>query len=177
MLGVSKNSVMLCPYSEEWHLLFEKEKTNLYNCTERCLIDIQHVGSTSIIGMPAKPIIDIVIAVKDLNEGFELVSDVEAIGYNFKGSLGKSKRFFFWKEEEGINTHNLHIVEHGDKNWQNLILFRDFMNKHEDYRNKYINLKEELASKYKDDRGKYTEKKAESILGVIQLAKGGMHKY
>lgn len=177
MIGVSKNSVMLCPYSEEWHLLFEKEKANLYNCTKRNLIDIQHVGSTSIIGMQAKPIIDIVIAVKDLNEGFELVNDVEAIGYHFKGSLGKSNRFFFWKEDEGINTHNLHIVEHGDKNWENLILFRDFMNKYTSYRNKYINLKEELASKYKDDRDTYTEKKAEFILGVIQLANDERQKY
>lgn len=177
MLGISKNSVMLCPYSEEWRLLFEKEKTNLYNCTKEDLIDIQHIGSTSIIGMPSKPIIDIVVAIKHLNEGFRLVNDVESIGYHFKGTLGRSNRFFFWKVDKGTNTHNLHIVEHGDKNWENLILFRDFMNHHSDYRDKYIDLKVELASKYRDDRGAYTEKKAEFILRVIQLAKDEMEKH
>ena len=65
MLGLSKNSVVLYPHSEEWNNLFEKEKINLYNCIKEYVIDIQHVGSTSIIGMYAKPIIDIVVAIKD----------------------------------------------------------------------------------------------------------------
>lgn len=127
--------------------------------------------------MTSKPIIDIVVAIKDLNEGFQLVNDVESIGYHFKGTLGRSNRFFFWKGDEGTNTHNLHIVEHGDKNWVKLILFRDFMNNHSDYMDKYFNLKVELASKYRDERGTYTEKKAEFILSVIQLAKDEMQKY
>lgn len=62
-----------------------------------------------------------------------------------------SNRFFFWKCNDGINTYNLHIVEYGDKNWENLILFRDFMNNYSYYRDKYFNLKFELASKYKKD--------------------------
>lgn len=174
MLGISKNSVMICPYSEEWRLNFEREKINIYNCIKEYIIDIQHVGSTSINGMAAKPIIDIMVTIKELKEGFQLINDLESIRYHFKGSLGKSNRFFFWKENDGINTHNLHIVEQGDENYKNLILFRDFMNKHSNYRDRYYNLKIELASQYKDDRKTYTEKKAEFILGIIQLAKDDM---
>lgn len=176
MLGVPKNSVMLCPYSEEWKILFEREKTNLYKCIKDYDIDIQHVGSTSISGMCAKPIIDIVIVLKDFKDGYTLINGVESIGYHFKGSLGNSNRFFFWKGDEGNNTHNLHIVEYGDRNWENLILFRDFMNSHSNYRDKYLFLKTDLANTYKEDRATYTEKKTKFILDVIQLAKQEVKK-
>jgi GrpB-like predicted nucleotidyltransferase (UPF0157 family) len=171
MIGIPKNSVVLCPYSEEWETLFEREKENLYSSIKEYAMDIQHIGSTSIKGMYAKPIIDIIVVIKDLNDGFKLIQVIESLEYHFKGSLGKSNRFFFWKGDEDKNTHNLHIVEFKDKNWENLILFRDFMNSHSDYRDKYISLKIELANKYKMDRAAYTEKKIEFILEVIQLAK------
>jgi GrpB-like predicted nucleotidyltransferase (UPF0157 family) len=124
--------------------------------------------------MYAKPVIDIAIVLKDFNDGFKMISGIESIGYHFKGSLGKSNRFFFWKGDKDSNTHNLHIVEHGDKNWENLILFRDFMNSHSDYRDKYLTLKIELAQAYKGNRAIYTEKKTEFIIEVIKLAKQGI---
>lgn len=71
----------------------------------------------------------------------------------------------------------LHIVEYGDKNWENQILFRDFINDHSNYREKYCSLKMELADKYKDDRATYTKEKTEFIVDVIQLAKQELKKY
>lgn len=171
MLGVPKNSVILCPYSEEWSRLFEIERTSLCNKLKEHAVDIQHVGSTSIVRMSAKPIIDIVIVLKNFNEGFALIEDIETLGYHYKGSLGKSKRFFFWKGSEYNNTYNLHLVECDDNNYKNFILFRNFMNEHSDYRDKYLSLKMELAAKFKDDRGEYTKGKTEFILKVIELAK------
>jgi len=141
MIGLSKNAVYLCPYSEEWNTLFEREKINIHNCIENYIVDIQHVGSTSIKDMHSKPIIDIVVGINDFNDGFKLIESIESIGYHFKGSLGNSNRFFFWKGSEDDNTHNLHIVEYGDKNWENQILFRDFINTHSDYKDKYLKLK------------------------------------
>ena len=176
MVGLSKNSVKLYPHSEEWSILFEKEKIKVYNCIKEYVIDIQHVGSTSIRGMHAKPIIDIVVAIDDLKDGFKLIDDIESIGYHFKGSLGKSNRFFFWKGNETNNTHNLHIVQYGDKNWENLTLFRNFMNNHSDYRDKYYSLKLDSANKYKDDRDAYTSSKTKFILDVIKLAKQEVQK-
>lgn len=176
MVGLSKNSVELYAHSEEWSILFEKEKINVYNCIKEYVVDIQHVGSTSIRDMFAKPIIDIVVAIEHFDDGFKLIDDIESIGYHFKGSLGKSNRFFFWKGTETNNTHNLHIVQYGDKNWDNLILFRDFINNHSDYRDKYCRLKLDLANKYKEDRDTYTSSKTKFILDVIQLAKQEIHK-
>lgn len=171
MIGISKNAVELCPFSQEWSLLFEKEKLSLYNLIGDYVVDIQHVGSTSIKDMPSKPIIDIVVGLKDLNDGFTLINTIESLGYHYKGSLGKSNRFFFWKGSEDNNTHNLHITEYGDKNWDNQILFRDFINTHPEYKNKYLKLKLELATTYKDDRSTYTQRKSEFIINIINLAK------
>lgn len=83
MIGLSKNNVHLYPYSEEWTTLFEKEKINLYNCIGDYVVDIQHVGSTSIKGMHSKPIIDIVVGLKDFNDGFKIAA------YNFKKLLAQ----------------------------------------------------------------------------------------
>jgi GrpB-like predicted nucleotidyltransferase (UPF0157 family) len=68
------------------------------------------------------------------------------------------------------------MVEYGDKNWENQILFRDFINDHSDYREKYRSLKMELANKYKEDRATYTKEKTKFILEVIQLAKEELKK-
>lgn len=171
MIGISKNAVELYPFSQKWSLLFEKEKLSLYNLIGDYVVDIQHVGSTSIKEMPSKPIIDIVVGLKDLNDGFNLINTIESLGYHYKGSLGKSNRFFFWKGSEDNNTHNLHITEYGDKNWDNQILFRDFINTHPEYKSKYLELKVELANTHKDDRSTYTQRKSEFIINIINLAK------
>lgn len=176
MIGISKNAVTLCPFSQEWSLLFEEEKVNLYKTIGAYVVDIQHVGSTSIKDMQSKPIIDIVVGLKDFNDGFKLIDKIEALGYHFKGSLGNSNRFFFWKGSEDSNTHNLHITEYNDENWNNQVLFRDFINSHEDYKNKYLKLKMELATTYKEDRSIYTKKKSEFIIDVINLSKN-KHKF
>lgn len=171
MIGISKHSVTLCPFSKEWSLLFEQEKLNLYKTIGDYVLDIQHVGSTSIKDMPAKPIIDIVVGLKNFNDGFKIIDKIEALNYHFKGSLGNSNRFFFWKGSKDNNTHNLHITEYGDENWNNQVLFRDFINSHEDYKDKYLKLKMELANIYKEDRNTYTQRKSEFIIDVINLAK------
>lgn len=171
MIGISKNSVILYPFSQEWSLLFEQEKSNLYNTIGDYVIDIQHVGSTSIKDMPSKPIIDIVVGLRNFNDGFKLIDKIQTLGYNFKGSLGNSNRFFFWKGSKDNNTHNLHLTQYGDKNWNNQVLFRDFINSHPDYKDKYLKLKMDLSGKYKEDRTTYTQKKCEFIIDIIKLAK------
>lgn len=171
MIGLAKNSVCLCPYSTGWKESFESEKALLIDCIGCEIIDVQHVGSTSIQGMQAKPVIDIAAAIRKLNDGFKLINSLESIGYHFKGSLGESHRFFFWKGNEMKNMHNLHIVEYGDENWLNFLLFRDYLNSNTVYKDRYSELKAELALQYNYDRETYTKRKTEFIKEVIQLAR------
>ncbi|MEO3944931.1 GrpB family protein [Gorillibacterium sp. CAU 1737] len=171
MLGIPKGTVNLVPYSAEWSSLFQLEKERIIANTSVPFVDIQHVGSTSIIGIPTKPVIDLVAAVGDFVEGYDFIRDAEAIGYYFKGSLGKSNRFFFWREIDNKNTHNLHIVKYGDENWLNLTLFRDYCNQNLECREQYSKMKVELAQEHANNRNLYTEKKSQFIREVIRLAK------
>lgn len=171
MIGLEKGTVRLTPYSVEWPLLFEKEKEALIECLGDLIIDIQHVGSTAIEGLEAKPIIDILISIKKLDEGFKCIEPLKKLGYEFKGSLGKSNRFFFSKGDEKIKTHHVHIVEWGDSNWENLILFRDYLRNHPRVKEDYEKLKKDLANSYEADRAGYTTNKVDFILKIVEQAK------
>lgn len=171
MIGISKNKVILAPYSIKWAELYNIEKDLILSSIGHYIVDIQRVGSTSIPGMISKPVIDIVVGLKNFDDGFEIISTIENLGYNFKGSLGKSRKFFFWKGTFEINTFNLHIVEYGDENWENQILFRNFIISHPEFKQDYTDLKLDLAKKFKDDRNEYTNKKSDFIKQIISLAK------
>ncbi|WP_352169698.1 GrpB family protein [Proteiniborus sp. MB09-C3] len=132
---------------------------------------MQHVGSTSIPGLESKPIIDIVIGVKKLDDGFNCIEPLANLGYQYKGSLGESKRFFFSKGDEKNKTHHVHIVEYGDKNWENQILLRDYLLQNKDAKDEYETLKRTLAKEYADDRETYASKKVEFILETIKQAR------
>jgi len=171
MIGLAKGTVKLAPYSDKWVQLFEKEKEALIECLGDLIIDIQHVGSTAIEGLEAKPIIDILIGIKKLDEGFQCIEPLKNLGYEFKGSLGKSNRFFFSKGDESCKTHHVHIVEFGDINWENLILFRDYLREHPKVKEEYEKLKKYLSKEYEADREAYTSNKVDFILKIVEQAK------
>lgn len=171
MIGLPRGTVKLSPYSDEWRLLYQNEKEELIQCIGEYIIDIQHVGSTSIPNLDSKPIIDIVIGIKKLNDGFLCIEPLKKLGYKYKGTMGESKRFFFAKGDEENRTHHVHIVEYGDRNWDNLTLFRDYLIKHLEVKNQYRALKKSLAQVYANDRDTYTSKKVDFILSVIKKAK------
>ncbi|AUN14775.1 GrpB family protein [Paraclostridium sordellii] len=95
MVGISKNKVILAPYSIKWAELYNIEKDLILSSIGQYTVDIQHVGSKSIPDMISKPIIDIVVGLKNFDDEFKIISKIENLGCNFKGSLGKSRRFFF----------------------------------------------------------------------------------
>jgi GrpB-like predicted nucleotidyltransferase (UPF0157 family) len=88
MIGLERGVVKLVPYSAEWGRFFELEKTSLLAGLRSYVLDIQHVGSTSIPGMLAKPIVDIAIAVADFDEARVCVPLIEGLGYEYRGELG-----------------------------------------------------------------------------------------
>lgn len=169
MIGLEKGIVKLSPYTEEWKLLFEKEKANLQTVVGSYILDVQHVGSTSIPGMLAKPIIDIAIAVANFEEAKVCIGPIETLGYEYKGEFGIPHRHYFVKGDPRI--FHIHMSEITDLQWQNLLLFRDYLCQHPDVANEYAELKMQLASKYPQDRSAYLDGKASFIASVIQLAR------
>ena len=108
-LGLKRGELHLSPYRDEWPLLFESEKKIIEAAVGDHVSDIQHVGSTAIVGMPAKPILDIAIAVEEFERTRVCIDPLIALGYTFRGENGIPRRHYFQKGEPC--THHVHMVE------------------------------------------------------------------
>lgn len=170
-MGLSPKKVELVQYKSTWNTEFLKEKEALDLLFKDDIVTIEHVGSTSIPNIKAKPIIDIVVGLKQFEYGERYIEPLLELGYIFKGHLGKSRRYFFSKGNDIERTHHLHLVEFGDRNWKNQILFRDYLLANSDIAKEYNELKQLLEEKYSDDRTSYTDKKSKFVLEIISKAK------
>jgi|SRR5690554_3258571 len=171
MIGLASGKVMLSPYNEKWKKLYNKEEKLLRAALGDLIIDIQHVGSTSIPGLIAKPIIDIAIGVNTLETGEKCIVPLGRIGYEYKQDAGIPGRHFFAKGSKDCRTRYLHIEQINSQIWKNHIYFRDYLRKHNYLVYEYARLKVKIADKYKDDRETYTLEKSVFIQKVMEKAK------
>ncbi len=169
--GLGRKKVRLLSYNPEWKKLYKKEEKLLRFAIGKYVLDIQHVGSTSIPSSKAKPIIDIAIAVKSLEVGEKCIKPLERLGYEHKHDAGIKGRHFFAKGSEMYRTHYIHIEKINGKLWKNHILFRDYLRSHKEVIKEYNELKEKLAKKYKDDRDTYTVKKDPFMKKIMKRIK------
>ena len=139
------------------------------------MIDIQHMGSTAIPGLPAKPILDIQIAVSSLEDmKLMAVPILQKLGYEYWDSNPDPKRMFFVKGMPPYGekrTHHVHIFEHNSDHWCNKLIFRDYLRSHVDLAKEYEQLKAKLAQEHLYDREKYTDEKLDFVNQVLRLAK------
>ena len=171
MIGLKRGIVKLLPYNPNWQVAFEREKKFLKKELDGLILEIQHIGSTAIPGIVAKPIIDMLIAVNSLSDVSKIRSKLEEVGYEYRENGSDDIQILFVKGPEGKRTYYLHITELGSLEWQNSIGFRDYLRKNTERAKQYSNLKMELASKYSEDRAKYTAGKAAFVHETIERAK------
>ena len=169
MLGLEKDSVKLAPHDERWHQLFDEEKARIENAVGKHIIAVEHLGSTSVCGISAKPILDIGVAIENFSDGERLVAPLENLGYIFRGENGIPGRHYFVKGAPR-RTHHLHIVELKSDLWKNHLLFRDYLRENPAAAKEYENLKKSLAEKHAENRGQYTTGKSAFIEKVLQTA-------
>lgn len=170
-MGLKRTEVALCEPTTEWKEEFEKQKAVLTRIFKEDLVDIQHVGSTAIPGLKAKPIVDIAVAVNNLEDVLKYVDELAKEGYEFRGNAGVEGRYFFAKGDSENRTHYLHTEQINSSNWETHIFFRDYLIEHPELIKEYEDLKVELAKKYPDERPKYTAGKNEFITGVLEKAR------
>jgi GrpB-like predicted nucleotidyltransferase (UPF0157 family) len=146
--------IYLAPYSKEWPNEFEKEKALLLREIGTWVQDIQHIGSTAIPGLAAKPVIDIMIGVRSLQEADQYcISRIEKLGYTYiqKYEAEVPQRRYFQKTtSDGARTHQIHLVEIGSDWWERHLLFRDYLRSHPEAAREYEELKKSLAKKHSD---------------------------
>ncbi len=168
-LGLAPGRVDLRPYDESWPQLFEQERRLLQAALGDRILAIEHVGSTAIPGIMAKPVLDIATAVEQFEAAFECVPIVEGLGYDYRGEYGIARRHYFIR---GVpRTHQVHMVERGSETWRDFIVFRDRLRRDAELAKTYAELKMALAARYPEDRQAYTEAKAEFIREVNRRAR------
>jgi GrpB-like predicted nucleotidyltransferase (UPF0157 family) len=168
MLGLPKGVVKLEPHTKQWQQLFAEEAARIREAVGEYVLAIEHVGSTSIGGIAAKPIIDMAVSVKKLAEGERCVAPLENIGYEYRGEHGIAGRFYFVKGEP--RTHHLHMVLATSDFWRSHLLFRDYLRAHPDTAKEYEDLKLELARKCANDRKAYQRGKSDFIENILRVA-------
>lgn len=171
MIGLKRGFVELREYTYEWNSLYQIEEETLKNIIKEYFIDIQHIGSTSVEGLKAKPIIDIIIGVKNFNDLEIIIEKLQQGGYNYRPNASTKERILFVKGNEEERTHHIHIVQWMDEEWNNNIIFRDYLRKHSEVTKEYSELKDRLADIFKEDRSSYTSGKNQFIQDIIKKAK------
>lgn len=161
--------VQVVPYDVAWERMFEKERELLARILGAIVVDIHHIGSTSIPQMAAKPIIDVLIEVTDI-EAVDLYEEAfTQLGYEARGENGIQGRRFFTKGGEQ-RTHHVHIFTEGHPEVKRHVLFRDYLIAHPAEAQQYRTLKESLAATYVNDIDSYVAGKHAFIQRIDQLA-------
>ncbi len=161
--------VEISPYNEQWTLMFEKEATKLREIFSLQIVAIHHIGSTSVRGLVAKPIIDIMPVVKDITLIDEYNGAMEDVGYEPKGENEISGRRYF--EKGGNNrTHHVHIYQYGSLEIERHLAFRDYLLTHPDSIKAYGELKEQLARQFPYDIESYIAGKERFVSDIERQA-------
>lgn len=170
MIGLKRGTVQLVPYDSDWGQLFLSEKKNLIKVFNDHIVDIQHVGSTAIPTIPAKPIIDIAVLVKSLNKIDKCIAGLELLGYR-KKEEDRTDRQFFTKGSEENRIVYLHVGDESNEYIKDMIVFRDYLAQNLTEAEKYAELKKELAGKFANSRKFYTAAKENFVQEVLRKVK------
>ncbi len=164
----ANESFDLSEYNPTWSEMFQRESARLEAVFGDDAVDIKHVGSTSVPGLRAKPIIDILVAVEAFDSLDSYCERLQPLGYQHHPHDNEDERLFFWK---GIpRTHHLHIVEYATWEHQRHVIFRDYLRRHPDIARRYAEVKEELATAFNHDRPAYTRGKTAFIRAIMDRA-------
>lgn len=154
-----KMKVEVVKYDKEWPMLYEKEANKIKKILNDELVQIYHIGSTSVENLSAKPIIDIMVVVKDINKVDNYNKNFIALGYEAKGEYGIPGRRYFRKGTE-IRTHHVHIFEESNRlDIERHLAVRDYLRSHPDMALEYGELKTKLALNYPNDIELYCDGK------------------
>ena len=161
--------VIVESYNRDWKKDFEDIRSELMAVLEGKVISVEHVGSTSVEGLSAKPVIDIDVVIEDEDAFPEVKAAMESIGYTHEGDLGiKGREAFKYKGKEHLRKHHLYVCTKDAAELKRHISFRDYLRTHPEAVREYGRIKEEGAKLYPLDIDSYIEHKAPFIEGIYR---------
>jgi len=169
--GIKDAPVAITEYDPAWPSQFERER-ELLAATLQEWSDgpIEHVGSTAVPGLPAKPVIDIMVAVRSLDASRGAIPALTPLGYLY-APYHADVMHWFCKPSPAFRTHHLHLVPFGSLLWTERLDFRDHLRRNPTVAAEYAELKRRLAKEHEFDREAYTEAKGPFIRHVLDLAR------
>lgn len=168
MEGVERYKVRLMPHNPEWTDEYKKVKDELLELWNSNILDIQHIGSTAIKSICAKPILDVAVKLNSIKD-----MDIEVLqkyGYSYCGVQHDNYNYhlFVLRGDNQISLRHIHCYDKSENEFEMLVGFRDYLNSHYDKALQYEHIKKELALKYPDDRIAYTAGKENFIRSIYE---------
>lgn len=165
--------IEVVPYDPGWPPAFEEAAAKLSSALQPWIVEIEHIGSTAVPGLAAKPVIDILVGVRSLDQSAEIVAAAEGLGYEYVPEFEVELPFrrYFRRWAAGRRTHQVHLVERSNVEWWDRhVAFRDWLRGHPEDLDAYANLKKRLAEHHPQDRIAYTDGKTDFIRSIEQRA-------
>ena len=169
-------TIEVVDHTPEWSAFFEQEAANLAVIFGTQLVAIHHIGSTAIPGIKAKPIIDILVVIKNIEMIETFNAPMQHLGYRPRGECldntipGTPGRFYFSKDTDGVRTHQVHVCQEGHADIEDKLVFRDYLRAHCEEAHAYSRLKERIAAEHRHDIVEYIQGKDAFVQGMIAKA-------
>jgi GrpB-like predicted nucleotidyltransferase (UPF0157 family) len=165
-VGLARGALELRPYDPGWLQWFQRERTELLVLVPD-ILEVEHVGSTSIHGLEAKPIIDMQASLRSLSDWTRVVPRLVEHGYTFMAERVYEARIFLPKGPEESRTHYLSLIEDDTDEWRLRLRFRDALRSNRGLRQEYQDLKRRLLREHADDRPAYTRAKSAFVERIL----------
>ena len=170
---MEKAPIIIVEYDPLWPILYEKEKAAILPAIGEFVLGIEHMGSTAVPGLPAKPLIDICIGLRQIDDAMKCVEPLKKLGYEYVPEYEKvlAERRYFRKGPPGQRTYHLHMWKMNSEGWKSHLLFRNVLRTQPEVAREYLALKKKLAEKYGHDRPAYSDAKSEFVKSVLAKAR------
>ena len=166
-LGLESGTVVVVAYRPLWAALFEKARSDLRRACGPEVLEVHHVGSTSVPGLCAKPVLDILASIPDFDRGVALVPALEKLGYEYRRGNAIRDRHFFRLRRGTTRIHHLALAEPSSNHHRVTLAFRDALRVDPQVAADYAELKLELARRYPRDREAYIEGKSAFVEHIL----------
>ena len=168
-LGLESGVVRLVDYDDRWPLLFTEEARRIRGECGTLPLKLEHVGSTSIPGMCAKPVLDIAAGRPSAASIGDYVAAFERAGYEHRGERGLPGREYFRRGQP--RSYHLHLVEEGGALWSDYVTFRDYLRAYSEVAREFADVKRALAARFAHDRDAYLNAKGPHVLEILRRAR------
>ena len=158
----------LVEYDARWPALFAAEGQRIFRACGTLPLHLEHAGGTSIPGMCAKPVLDIVAGRPAHKAGPDYVAALERAGYAHRGEQGVPGREFFRRGQP--RAYHVHLVEAGGSLWCDYLAFRDYLRAHSEAARDFADVKRALAARFPRDREAYVDAKSAAVREILRVA-------